>query len=307
MKALILALACIPCYVNGQGWLPDEAVWHYGYSSGFGQQGYVRMEVAGDTVVNGLAGRKLIRTRETYDFISQQYGSETMPLVIMHEAAGVVWVYVPSATEFDTLYHMAAVPGDQWSLPPMPDPVLCSIQSRMVVADTGAVMMDGVPLRWLAVDIHYVDSEGGITVVEDTITERVGTNTYLLPHDYCNGWVDGQEGGPLRCYQDAEISYFASGDPCDLILGSEPLASAGIGVQAYPNPSNGQFTISTSTFQQVNHLEVRNIIGRLVLTRSLARAAGPMNMDLSNEPAGLYLVHLHLVDGSRAVGQVVKE
>lgn len=293
MKPLTLILMLWPLAMTGQTWFPDDAVWHYGYSSGFGTQGYVRFDVTGDTVVNGQASRKVMRTRETYNFISQQYGSEALTPIVAHEASGVVWLHIPSTLEFDTLYNINALPGDHWLLPPMPDPFLCTAGSRMVVTDTGITTIGSVSLRWLAVDIHYIHDQGG-SVLQDTIIERVGTRIYMLPHDLCNGSVDGQEGGPLRCYQDAEISYAVSELPCELIVGTPEINGPAPHLQPFPNPGHDRVWLDGMVLDATLHATVYDARGVAVLSKIIQPQAA---IDMSALAPGLYTIVLRTSNG----------
>jgi hypothetical protein len=62
----MLLVSFLPTMLVAQGWFPNAAQWHHGYAWGTAV-GYVRTEVNGDTIVNGLSGRRLQRTRETYN------------------------------------------------------------------------------------------------------------------------------------------------------------------------------------------------------------------------------------------------
>ena len=114
----------VAAFCNGscqaQSWFPDEALWHYSYSSGFGQQGYVRMAVSGDTVVLGQPARKVIRVREAFDFINSLNNTEQLSTIIVRESGGLVLAFIPELAAFDTLYDLNAVPGDAWQLAELP-------------------------------------------------------------------------------------------------------------------------------------------------------------------------------------------
>jgi hypothetical protein len=304
MRILALTLLLAPCCASGQQWFPDEAVWHHGYVSGSGQQGHVRMEVAGDTAVGGQTCRKLERTRHTYDFLSQQYGTQPLAPIMAYEAGGIVWVYVPAIADFDTLYDFNAVPGDHWRLPAIPQPVFMP-ESHMVVTGTGTMLISSTTLRWMAVDVHFV-SDGGSLVVQDTVIERIGTGIYFLPHDHGNGEVDGQEAGLLRCYQDAEVGYSVTSQPCDIILGLEEATGTGP-ASAYPNPNTGMFTLSLPQYPQARELMVYDATGRVVLSQVIANVTGTVAADISGHENGPYLVQVRFADGTRAVARVVKE
>lgn len=226
---------------NAQSWLPDEAVWHYDYVSGFGAQGFVRVEIVGDTVVDGLTCKRLNPTQHGFNFISGTSFSNQLTSILLQESDGLVRAHVPMLG-FDTLYHMHAVPGDVWRLARLPGTRICADDSFVLVTDTGTTIVSGITLRWLAVDVHFMPA--GV-VESDTVLERVGTlRHYLLPHDACNGWVDGQQGGSFRCYTDSQVSYSStSGLPCGFILHTASVVNRP-GISVYPNPGSGGVWVS---------------------------------------------------------------
>lgn len=270
---------------QAQSWFPDEALWHYSYSSGFGQEGCVRMAVSGDTLVLGQPARKITRARETFDFISSQNNTEQLSTIIARESGGLVLIYVQALAAFDSLYDLNAVPGDTWHLLEMPDPTWCDGESWMEVTDAGTTVVSGVPLRWLSVDIHYLLG-GSEMVQQDTILERVGTlGTYFLPHDPCNGELDQQEGGPLRCYSDSDIDTTRTPNvACDLVLNllGELLPPT---FSLYPNPSDGPLWVEGLPDASMSTLLIHDALGNLVASRTLA-SNGPI--DLSFLSAGVY-------------------
>lgn len=153
---------------NAQSWLPDEAVWHYDYVSGFGAQGFVRVEIVGDTVVDGLTCKRLNPTQHGFNFISGTSFSNQLTSILLQESDGLVRAHVPMLG-FDTLYHMHAVPGDVWRLARLPGTRICADDSFVLVTDTGTTIVSGITLRWLAVDVHFMPA--GV-VESDTVLER---------------------------------------------------------------------------------------------------------------------------------------
>ncbi|MCB2408048.1 Kelch repeat-containing protein [Hymenobacter lucidus] len=74
------------------------------------------------------------------------------------------------------------------------------------------------------------------------------------------------------------------------VLASTPAAPAAI-LSAYPNPSAaGEFTLSLPT--GTHAVEVRDALGRLVLTQPLPAGTDQYQLQLGSQPAGLYLAQL---------------
>lgn len=85
------------------------------------------------------------------------------------------------------------------------------------------------------------------------------------------------------------ISFSNSGIPYN------PVGIAGISspksiIKVSPNPNNGTFTIQTSgIITSKSEIEVYNMVGEKVYTEALRQAQGDNKIDISNQPAGIYL------------------
>lgn len=203
-----------------QSWFPDGAQWHHAYFNG-GFIGYVRMEVNGDTLLAGQEARVLNRTVVAAGFDGGPISTWTKEPFAVRESAGLVSIWSPAQQAFDTLWNMNAVPGDRWQLAPVTEPNVCDATSYSEVIDTGHVSISGIHLRWLAVDLHYIWEGSEWDVRRDTIMARIGSSLlYFTPHDFCNGQLDGADGGALRCYTDADLSYSRIAPwSCETLLG----------------------------------------------------------------------------------------
>lgn len=254
------------------------------------------MVVAGDTLVLGQDSRKMTRTREVFNYTDSLYYTQTMGTLVAHEDAGIVWIHVPVLAAFDTLYDFNAHPGDHWRLAELPSPLNCDPESWMQVVDTGTVNIDGDPLRWLAVDVHYLPTAPAI--YRDTIIERIGsTDMYFLPHDRCNGFTDGQEGGVLRCYEDQAISYeIGSAPSCDHLPSVGPEETEpDPWIALRPNPANSEVMVEINGHLLRGWLRLIDACGRN--PRELTMAGQQLELDLSGLQPGLYM--LELIDGGQ--------
>jgi hypothetical protein len=62
-------------------------------------------------------------------------------------------------------------------------------------------------------------------------------------------------------------------------------------ITIYPNPTSAQFTITTN--QQIQNIKIFNIIGETIQpTSSASLSKSTASIDLSNQPSGLYFVHI---------------
>ncbi len=274
MRPLIMTIVLLVSpAVKGQSWFPEGATWYYDYRDGFPPLfvGYIHMQVAGDTILGQELSVKLEKRRRYWVVGTSQMDEVPYGTHVVNESDGLVRIWVPSEEAYDTLYDMRAVPGDRWQLAPLSAPIVCDSTSFAQVLDTGHVTIDGLALRWLAVDHHYLLDGSEYTVWTDTIIERMGLNlSYFTPHEICNGAVDGGEGGPLRCYSDAEIS-FNRFEPwaCEFVLAvSEataeqgarlvPLGGGAYRVQLPAAEGAVQFTLFDASGRQLQERSVRD-------------------------------------------------
>ena len=85
-----------------------------------------------------------------------------------------------------------------------------------------------------------------------------------------------------------------------------PLTTAPSAPAVWPNPTTGLVYISAAQATGPSRVRVSDALGR-VLTTPITRAGGasPWLLDLSNAPAGMYLIELES-EGVRSVQRVVK-
>jgi len=306
LPAMVLGVLLSPVVMNAQSWCPPGATWHYQYASAGPMlitYGHVLFEVTGDTVIAGQPTRRIDRSTHTYNFDSLEPVSWVLQPIFTHASDGVAWIYDPAAAAYDTLYHFNAVPGDHWKFAPLPAGYGCDTTSRMLVTDTGTTAIDGIPLRWLAVDVEFF-VENLEFVQADTIYERLGGSfTYMLAKATCLFAVDGSEGGALRCYEDDEISYNRVDGPCDLVLGMYDLPIIH-SVDIFPNPCTTQATLNWPTGTPVEQFILTDASGRVVRQwkpRSATAAQHTINVD--GLASGMYTLQVRTWKGSHS-GQI---
>lgn len=74
----------------------------------------------------------------------------------------------------------------------------------------------------------------------------------------------------------------------------------------YPNPTEGQFTISAS--DNIKHIEVYNALGEVVLVEEYTSAEEQTTsrIDLSGMPGGIYMVQVQLSNGTLLTSKITK-
>ena len=273
-----------------QEWAPIGASWHY-RSLIFeqSQEGYHRFEATVDTVINAQATRKV--TSPSYPYP-----------IYTHDVNGLAMIFVPGLDLFDTLFNINALPGDRWGMVPLPEPMWCTTESWVEVVDTGTTLLNNVPLRWLAVDYHYLAEE--VEYVEpDTIMERLGSKrNFMLPHEWCNQSVNPGVISDLYCYSDAEIDYVEPGIvDCDLGMGITQVERSRL--EVYPNPGSDQLTFNWHGHTKYSVTFV-DALGRVVLQDQFS--TGPYPVGVSELCFGIYTVHVRSPSGERVSTKWIK-
>ncbi|MEO8066764.1 MAG: hypothetical protein ABI599_03615 [Flavobacteriales bacterium] len=266
-----------------QNWCPPGAAWTYEWYA-FTQTGYADVIYTGDTIVNGLSSQKLVAEKHVYDFLSQSFLDQ--PLGTYLTTVNGELVSILTQTGFDTLYWFGAGPGDQWSVSRAFDPV------QLIVGDTGTVVIQGVPLHFLAVT--YQPPYG---IQSDTVFERIGSRQVFIDASYTLQ-IDGPAVGS-RCYADQDISFTTGIAPdCNFILGVAETPPPHR-IALYPNPISGDGRTTVRIALPFDHQPrgaLRSSLvasdGRLIEDRSISDANTELQLSLPLLCPGLYFVRL---------------
>jgi len=89
---------------------------------------------------------------------------------------------------------------------------------------------------------------------------------------------------------------------------SVPTISSAASVEVYPNPTSGQFTISTSGLNKQWSVEVYNVLGKKVYSNYQITQSSNYQIDLSAQPKGVYIYRIFTETGSPiSTGKIVLE
>jgi hypothetical protein len=248
--------------LRAQSWCPPGAEWYHTRYTMNGSS-YVKINYTGTVVVNTFTCQQLnYQIGSRSGFTNQVTISNSLPTFYTYISNSVVYLRIDNTTNFDTLYHFNAVPGNQWLLPANKVTGITCTKSKLTVLDTGHRVVQGVNLRWLKVNIS-----NGFPAT-DTIYERLGFKQhFFLAFDLCSGQHDYYYGGPLRCYSDNQIlNYKLITDSCDhlqLYLNSIEENSILNSVKIYPNPT------ADKIFIDYDNLEAKTV--KLLITNPLGQ------------------------------------
>ena len=248
-------------------------------------------------MIQGQPCTRIERTRTYTAYFDPTILTDTLSNLYTYSASGIVWMLDPELNAFDTLYDFNALPGDSWQLIHLPE--YSAGSDFLTVLDTGHISIDGQALRWLSVEYHFQGATGNDPPYLDTLMERVGSNTfYMLPYDFPNGFVDGNEGGFFRCYSDNEISYQSPFvQACDFPLEVTEHAARPT-ILVYPNPGSDVLHIEIGTTGKID-VHVLDATGRAMLSAS--GATGSLELSSAMLLPGVYLVEENSAEGRRTV------
>jgi hypothetical protein len=225
---------------QAQNWSPSGANWKYSYYGFF--PGYADVLYSGDTLIDGQTAKILSKTFHGLDWsmtiVTNFIGNE-----YTYENNGVIFLRYQN--QWDTLYHFNSQVGEHWRMAKQPLTSVCPDNSRLKVLATGNKTINNETRKYVVVDFCNPDLSS--LGVQDTIVENIGfTGTYFLPYDQFDGAVDGNEGGPFRCYSHDNFATYAPhfSEACDYIVGVEEVTSAST-FTVYPNPVVNEIHLST--------------------------------------------------------------
>jgi len=278
MRLLLLFLLCSGLSF-AQNWAPNGAQWHYSYYGFF--PGYVDITYTADTIIDGQASKELTKTYHGLGW-DQSITSVTFGYEYTYEANGVV--YLRYQNQWDTLYNFNAQVGQSWRMAKQPFTNVATHNSRIKILATGNLIINNETRKYLVAE--KCDSNNiSMGWFNDTLIENIGfLHDYLLPYDQFDGAVDGNEGGPFRCYSDNNFAIYKPNylEVCDYIMGTTELEGSA-SFQVYPNPVSDQINIPETLIQEYNHYRILSSEGKLI-----QKGQTTEQIDVANLPAGNY-------------------
>lgn len=255
----------------------------------------------GDTVLDGFVSQHIART----GVMTVIWGIDTLiishgPDVVTRTEPDIVYYWLPTSQEWDTLHWFGAVPGDKWT--PGWEQEYGTSDTYLLVTDTGMMELDGVVLRTLTVQGIY---EGQPDPMGDLLlVERIGyAGRYFFPFP---PYMVLECTCMLGCYADDEIRYPPSTFPCELTLGVSDAGTIDAGSwNVAPVPFRERFTVHSDYPQQAATIVLLDMTGRELLNAPFRGTV--LELDASEIPTGTYLLRLGDGQGHRSYRKVIKE
>ncbi|HEX7414110.1 MAG TPA: T9SS type A sorting domain-containing protein [Bacteroidia bacterium] len=89
------------------------------------------------------------------------------------------------------------------------------------------------------------------------------------------------------------------------VAGIEQVSTNNLETTIYPNPTTGIINLKSSSFQNINSLEIYNMLGTCIHKQ----VASPSNgeIDLSTQPNGIYFIHLQTEQGTEIKKLIIEK
>jgi len=282
MKTLtFLILLLISMNLNAQVFAPDEAVWHYSYDPDITlDDGYQKIEVVGDTLINNKTCKILQKTNVGYSYWDKKYYEINAGKNIIYEEDSVV--YYKKDSLFYILYDFSAKVDDSYFS--ISNSFNCDQQFKVKIDNIENIVNNGKTLKKFHVTIN--DS------FQTYFIEKIGYPDYLFPYFQigCNILTGPHYPGPLRCYNDNEIGNFSTRivSSCDYITSSDDQKLKNVSVKVYPNPSQRREDIQIEIIDKnIKRIVIYNSLGQKLKNYNLI---DDTNTTISIENPGSYIL-----------------
>ena len=299
---------------KAQDWAPVGAKWYY---DGFGGIGYPDsnnnivwtydyhlFESVGDTIINSQLSRII-----SYNWYHSGGTIIKYPNEYMYSDNGKVYFY--RYGKFNLLYDFTAQAGDTISVTDPefsidnPDTisriVIDSVKYMVDVLQPG--MLDSVSYGLDSLKVFYshgVFIQDSIQTLEaglrfkGPIIENIGCTEWIFPVGMY-GFGQPEDIGPLRCYSDSSKIFKWFLGQCDFWIDNSTGINSTIihlnnEISIFPNPTTGKFTLSTS--EKIETIEIYNLLGDKIFYSATIQ----FEIDLSNQPSGIYFLVAHSKD-----------
>lgn len=265
------------------------AEWYYEIHNADGSVTFQHLQCVGDTVVAEERPKIIVRTNTIYEGKNRR---QEVTHEYVYERNGVVYWWNNTLGKFTMLYDFSAEEGDEWTV---------EVGDRSFTTKVYATEMqyiNGIPYKKLTI----LDPE---TAFDGELLSSIGHLTSFFPERLMNqgkGYrVDG-----MRCYWvDGDLILKNGDTDCDEIYDQHHhvvVENDDETFTVHPNPNNGFFTVMGENLKQI---EVFDVLGQRIT--SLTANSDQMIIDLSGQPAGVYLVNIIDQEGKQIVKKVVKQ
>ncbi|MFI5196395.1 MAG: T9SS type A sorting domain-containing protein [Chitinophagales bacterium] len=263
---------------------------------------------AGDTVINGIACRKIVRNAETADpWYSEGLHVDNHTTLYVYSTTDTVFVYNTFFHRFTPLYVFNVNDGDTVRLPilPIDDGIITFITTdstftfhvdsvRMKLYDTAMLKtvfthaLGNRSTNYVYNYIWNVDSPAAYA-------ERIGSVLFgPMPEGVPATHLTSesvQSEGPIRCYNDPTLSIKMVAGIC----GIPPVQVASVAketLSVFPNPAGDLLNITNISPGMSVRIDIADMAGRTIARQVKVAVNGKIVIPVSGLSAGMYLLRL---------------
>jgi len=316
MKKLFLILFALVIHFSAfsQVWVDSGAIWHYDYWN-IGEMGFIKYVYSKDTVIQTKNCQKINAT--WYRFTFNQYDSLVLlGKVVLQDNFTYVsedTVFYLHNDEFFVLYDFGASIGDQWIISTSNEGFgECDDTSRIVVTDTGSIILNATKYRYISLEPTSNSSIG----LKGTYVERFGnideeSNPFqeLFP-----GWVqcDSLTGivewsyFNFKCFEDSSFTlYNPSTEECEYYL-------THLGIDELNRNEIVCYPVPTKDILKIEHDFKGDVFVQIFSFQGISVNSFIMNrntkmIDLSALNKGMYLIKFQAGDEGNFISKIIKE
>lgn len=319
---LFLVLTIITLDVFGQVWIDSGAVWHYNFSN-VGLSCFSKYQYVEDTIIQNKNCQKIVGSYYEFGYdqyhILRQLGHGNLKSQYTYISGDTVFLWNDFENRFFTLFNFGAQVGDSWITTTQPnpnyqvDPNTDNDSSRIIVTATGNIQINSHNYRYIKIEPTYGSPYG----MKGTYVERFGNiDSFpdafhtLFPgtYDYTNSLTVEWNQYSFKCFEDKSFSlYNPSNQDCEYylsIVGTKELQKNKY-VKYYPNPSNGEFTIESTSNEQLS-VTIYDSFGRLLRSLEVAPMES-LKVDISENNSGIYFLRIQDVNDNITTLKIIKD
>jgi len=185
------------------------------------------------------------------------------------------------------------------------------IVSRILVATRDSFYQPGIPALTANLSIPQLAPDGKIYITTGNSTTYFGRINY--PDSIGTACDVAQHIVIIPTYNFNTLpnhpNYFLGkipGSPCDTIVGVGMDDLQDITVRVYPNPSNGNFTLSFPVQSETGKVEIYDVNGRLVHQENVAAWSQFKKLELTGLRKGIYFCKMIWEGKERAVKIIIE-
>lgn len=119
LLASIALLSVLSVAAQNSVWPTEDAEWYYTYTDGWVNQGYSRIAIDRDTVINGHTCQVYSRTLEggvyTGNYTPYSYYTDSYAILLVEDS--ILSLYREESMQFDTIMNFKAPVGASWEAP----------------------------------------------------------------------------------------------------------------------------------------------------------------------------------------------